>query len=125
MAIDDRELRDAVRELAEADVVAFGPVGIAATVLPVTRAYWTVSEHLHKGDTDLVPHLDRLVAEASPAGRVYAAVLLAELDPAAAREAWRAMAANRAEITTFSGCIMHRTTLAEYAAGQLTPGPPD
>jgi len=122
MAID-RKLREALRELGEADVLAFGPVGFAATVLPVTVAYQTLADRLRAdGGADLVPHLDRLVAEASPAGKVYAATLLAEVDPNAAREAWRRLAADRAEFTTFSGCVMNRTSLAEYAAANLTPG---
>jgi len=121
----DRKLREALRELAEADVLAFGPVGFAGTTLPVTRAYQRIAESLHTGDTDLVPHLDRLVAEGSPAGKVYAATLLAELDPTAAVAAWRALAADPAEFTTFSGCVMNRTSLAEYAAGNLAPGTPN
>ncbi|HEU4423243.1 MAG TPA: hypothetical protein VFR67_11980 [Pilimelia sp.] len=112
----DRKLRAALRELARADVLAFGPVGFAATVLPATVAYQTVADRLHAdGAADLVPHLDRLVAEASPAGKAYAATLLAEVDAAAAERAWRALAADPAEFTTFSGCVMNRTSLAEYA----------
>jgi len=109
----------ALRELVHADVLAFGPVGFVATVLPVTLAYRALSEAAEADDTDVRPYLDRLLAEGSPAGRAYAATLLARIEPDAGRSVWRSLAADRAELTTFEGCVMRRTTLAEYAAGHL------
>ena len=61
-----------------------------------------------------------MLAEGTPAGRAYAATLLAGLDPDAGRSAWRSLATDPAELTTFNGCVMRRITLAEYAAGHLT-----
>jgi hypothetical protein len=109
----------ALRELARADVLAFGPVGFAATVLPVTLAYQRLSAAADTDDTDVRPFLDRLLAEGSPAGRAYAATLLARIEPDAGLSAWRALAADPAELTTFDGCVMRRTSLASYAAGHL------
>jgi hypothetical protein len=114
----------ALRELTRADVLAFGPVGFAATTLPVTRAFEQLADIAARGETDIRPHLDRLLAEGSPAGRAYAATLLARIDPDAGRSAWRALAADRAEVTTFDGCIMRTLTLAEYASVRLNPTPP-
>jgi hypothetical protein len=111
----------ALRELARADVLAFGPVGFAATVLPVTQAYQRLSAAAEAGGTDVRPYLDRLLAEGSPAGRAYAATLLARIEPDEGRSAWRALAADPAELTTFEGCVMRRTSLARYAAGHLAP----
>ena len=111
----------ALRELAHADVLAFGPVGFVATVLPVTLAYRQLSEAAEADDADVRPYLDRLLAEGSPAGRAYAATLLARIEPVAGRSAWRALAADPAELTTCEGCVMRRTSLAEYAAGHLDP----
>ncbi|HYN97643.1 MAG TPA: hypothetical protein VES42_27710 [Pilimelia sp.] len=117
MAVDE----GALRELSSADVVAFGAVGFAASTLPVTRAYQRLAEALG-GEVDLRPHLDRLLAEGTPAGKAYAATLLDKLDHDAGRAAWRSLATDRAEITTFTGCLMNRTTLAEYAADRLRSG---
>jgi hypothetical protein len=117
MAVDE----SALRELSRADVVAFGPVGFAATTLPVTEAYERLAHAVSADGVDLRPHLDRLLAEATPAGKAYAATLLTRLDADAGREAWRSLATDPSEITTFIGCVMNRTTLAEYAAGYLDP----
>jgi hypothetical protein len=110
----------AVRELASAEVVAFGGVGLAARILPVTEAYQTVEEALPEYAEEVRPHLAWLLANGSPAGKAYAATLLARIDPEAARAAWGALSHEPAEFTTFHGCVMDRTTLGQYATGQLT-----
>jgi hypothetical protein len=107
------ELERQLQELERADVVAFGGVGFAGELMSVTRAFDAVAEQL---SPDLHPRLDRLLDRASPAGRVYAAVLLGRLDPQAGREAWQRLAGDRAPVETFTGCVKNRTTLAEYAA---------
>ncbi|MDO3706026.1 hypothetical protein Q3W71_30590, partial [Micromonospora sp. C28SCA-DRY-2] len=115
----ERELGAAVRELAGADTVAFGGVGIAGTMLPATEAYRRVEAALAEHPEQVRAHLDRLLAKGSPAGRAYAAALLERLDPAAGRAAWSALADDPGEFTTFSGCVMGRATLREYAAERL------
>jgi hypothetical protein len=110
----------AARELASAEVVAFGGVGLAARILPVTEAYRTIQEALPERADDVRPHLAWLLANGSPAGKAYAATLLAGFDPEAARAAWGSLSHEPAEFTTFHGCIMDRTTLAQYATSQLT-----
>ncbi|GAA4463473.1 hypothetical protein [Phytohabitans houttuyneae] len=114
------EIAAAVRELASAEVVAFNGVGLAARILPVTEAYRTIVAELPEGAEDLRPHLAWLLANGSPAGKAYAATLLATFDPEAARAAWGSLSHETAEFTTFHGCIMDRTTLGKYATGQLT-----
>ncbi|MER7416756.1 hypothetical protein ABT346_08205 [Micromonospora peucetia] len=109
-------------ELRQADVVAFGGVGIAGTVLPVTEAYRRVEAALGDGPEDLRGQLDRLLDEGTPAGRVYAATLLEHVDPGAGRAAWMALRDDPAEFGTFTGCVMGRTTLRDYAAEQLSRG---
>jgi hypothetical protein len=108
------ELERNLQELESADVVAFGGVGFAGEVLPVTRAFDAVADRL---SPVLRPRLDRLFDRASPAGRVYAAMLLGRLDPGAGKTAWQRLADDRAPVETFSGCVRNRTTLAEYAVG--------
>jgi hypothetical protein len=110
----------AVRELASAEVVAFAGVGLAARILPVTEAYRAVEATLPEGADDARPHIAWLLANGSPAGKAYAATLLATFDPDAARAAWGSLSHEAVEVTTFHGCIMDRTTLGQYATGQLT-----
>ncbi|HZN20694.1 MAG TPA: hypothetical protein VFB84_21285 [Micromonosporaceae bacterium] len=108
-----------LRELAGADTVAFGGVGFVGELLPVTEAYRELAAAVARDGEALRPQLEWLVEHGSPAGKVYGVTLLRELDPAAAREAWRRLAGDRSEVTTFSGCVMNKSTLAEYAASQL------
>ncbi|MCL7460655.1 hypothetical protein AB0I85_10070 [Micromonospora echinofusca] len=118
----DREVAAALDELRQADTVAFGGVGIAGTTLPVTEAYRRVEAALAEDPAGVRDQLDRLLAEATPAGRVYAATLLEHVDPSAGRAAWTALGDDPAEFGTFTGCVMGRTTLREYAAGHLGRG---
>ena len=113
------DLASAVRELATAEVVAFGGVGLAGQVLPPTAAYQRIEAALPHRAEEIRPQLDWLLANGSPAGRTYAATLLDRVDPAAARAAWRSVLGDQAGFTTFSGCVMGQTTLGEYAAYQL------
>ncbi|MER7330876.1 MULTISPECIES: hypothetical protein [unclassified Micromonospora] len=115
----DREVEAALDELRQADTVAFGGVGIAGTLLPVTEAYRRVEAVLADDPEGVRGQLDRLLAEGTPAGRVYAATLLERLDPAAGRVAWTALREDPAEFGTFTGCVMGRATLGGYASERL------
>ena len=59
------ELDRHLKELEKADVLAFGGVGFAGEVLPVTKAFDALLAH--RGD-DLRPKLDKLLRRATPAG---------------------------------------------------------
>jgi hypothetical protein len=109
----------AVRELSTAKVVAFGGVGIAGQVLAPTEAYHALEAALPSRVDEVRPQISWLLAHGSAAGKVYAATLLARFDPAAARAAWQSLAGDPAGFTTYSGCLMDRTTLGEYATTQL------
>jgi len=111
--------RGKLTALAKAGTVAFGPVGIAATILPETQAYDDLVEAGRADPAGLVPRLEKLVREASPAGKIYAAEALGRIDPAAGRRAWEHLAADSGAFMTLNGCIGGRSTLAEYAAGRL------
>lgn len=113
------ELDAAVEELARADTLAFGGVGIASQILPATDAYRHVERALREHPEQARKKVDRLLTHGSPAGRAYAAALLDTVDPAAGRAAWERLRADDAEFTTFSGCVMGRTTLREYATERL------
>ena len=120
----DDGLAAEIRELAAADVVAFGGVGFAGRVLPATEAYWAIEAALPNRSVELQPQLTWLLRNGSPAGKAYAATLLGRFDVAAARAAWESLTSDAAEFTTASGCVLSRTTLGEYAAGQLSPTVP-
>jgi hypothetical protein len=108
-----------VRAIAEARSVAFGGVGFASQILPETEAYFALEERLAAGGEALRSELERLLDEATPAGRVYAAELLSRIDRAAGEAAWRRLSTDRAQLDTMSGCLPHRTTVAQYAADRL------
>lgn len=110
-----------LERLATASTLAFGGVGIASTTLPETDAYLTLGRHVDgPASVELRRGLERLLDRATPAGKVYAADLLARIDPAAGRQAWERLASDPAEVSTFTGCVMGRTTLAEYAGNRLS-----
>ncbi|MFI1196073.1 hypothetical protein ACH4T9_22870 [Micromonospora sp. NPDC020750] len=118
----NKELDAAVRELAKADTLAFGGVGFAGTLLPVTEAYREVERQLDAHPEQARRKVDRLLEHGSPAGRAYAATLLGRVDPAGARAAWESLRDEPAEFTTFGGCVMGRSRLGEYAAARLAEG---
>ena len=106
-------------EIARAESVAFGGVGIAGTLLPATQAYFSIEEALPLHKRDLKPKLEKMLDSATPAGRIYAAELLNHVEAAAGQAAWRRLADQNAEVSTFSGCIMGKTTLHRYASERL------
>ncbi|MGC4856747.1 hypothetical protein ACLQ24_26100 [Micromonospora sp. DT4] len=115
----ERDLRAAADDLMAADTLAFGGVGFAGEVLPVTEAYRRVEAALDDHPEEVRRQLDRLLAEGSPAGRAYAATLLERTDPAAAQAAWTSLRDDPTEFTTFVGCVMGRSTLGDYATQRL------
>jgi hypothetical protein len=119
---EDRELEAAIKELAGADTLAFGGVGIASTLLPVTAAYLRVEQALAERPDEVRRRLDWLLDHGSPAGRAYAATLLERVDPAAAHAAWTSLRTDDREFTTFSGCVMGRAPLSQYASERLAAG---
>ncbi|SBT53653.1 hypothetical protein [Micromonospora narathiwatensis] len=118
----ERELDANVRELASADTLAFGGVGIAGTLLPSTEAYQQVERALDEHPPEARQQVDWLLEHGSPAGKAYAAALLDTVDPAAGRVAWSRLRADDGELTTFTGCLMDQTTLGAYAAERLADG---
>ncbi|MEU8259552.1 hypothetical protein AB0C02_02860 [Micromonospora sp. NPDC048999] len=114
-----RGLDAAVRELAGADTLAFGGVGIAGTLLPATEAYRQVERALAEHPAEVRQQVDRLLEHGSPAGKAYAAALLDTVDRETGRAAWTRLRDDAGELTTFTGCLMDQTTLGAYAAVRL------
>ena len=108
-------LAQAFDVLAKASTVAFGGVGFAGGVLPETTAFDTVVA----AGASARPQLEQLLTDATPAGKIYAATALHRLDPNAGLAAWRQLTTDTAEVTTASGCLIDRRTVAQYATEQL------
>ncbi|MEU7972214.1 hypothetical protein AB0B48_09235 [Micromonospora sp. NPDC049089] len=115
----ERELGAAVDELVTAETLAFGGVGIAGTLLPVTEAYHRVEAALSDHPDEVRRQLDRVLVDGTPAGRAYAATLLERVDPETARATWTSLRDDPSELTTFVGCVMDRETLGTYASRRL------
>jgi len=111
--------KDQLDQLAKADTVAFGGVGIAGTMLPATQAYFALEEAIHQHHVELRARLDELLDTATPAGRIYAGELLAHIAADAGQAAWGRLAGQHHDVTTMNGCVMVRTTLARYASQRL------
>ncbi|GAA3749077.1 hypothetical protein [Micromonospora maritima] len=118
----ERELDQAVRELDGADTLAFGGVGFAGQILPATEAYRHAEQALREHPEAARKKVDRLLRKGSPAGKAYAATLLEAVDPESGRAAWERLRDDDGEFTTFSGCVMGRATLRDYAAERLAGG---
>ena len=112
-------VKQAVRELSKADSLAFGGVGFAGEILPATRAFQAVLDAAEAEPDEVRERLTRLLRDGSAAGKAYAAAALERIDPAAGRAAWQSLVGDDAPLTTFSGCVMNRVTLGEYAARRL------
>jgi hypothetical protein len=57
------------------------------------------------------PNLERLLREATPAGGIYAAMLLVKLDPKAGRQALDQMRSDQTPLTVAVGCTTMKTTV--------------
>jgi hypothetical protein len=100
-------------------MVAFGGVGFAGTILPETTAF----EVLVAAGPDVRSELEKLLASATPAGKVYAATALQRIDPDAGVSAWRFLADNNSDVTIASGCLIDKRPVSQYAGEQLNQPP--
>jgi len=106
----------AIELVAGAGMAAFGGVGFAATVLPETTAF----EVLAAAGPAIRPELEKLLASATPAGKVYAATALQRIDPDAGAAAWRRLADDHSDVSIGYGCLVGKRSLSQYASEQLT-----
>jgi hypothetical protein len=108
-------LKNALNVLSRAGTVAFGGVGFAGVTLPETAAFREVEE----AGSEVRPDVEKLLRHGTPAGRVYAATLLDEIDRSAGRDAWQHLARQDGDFTRADGCVFKRWQLSEYASQQL------
>lgn len=107
--------------LARADGVALGPTGVAAARSPAFEAY----EYALPIAAQHVGLLLDMAQHATPAGRLYAALLLARVNSPHAREVWQQLAQQEEPVSYApGGCSSFSTTLASFARGVLRDGAP-
>jgi hypothetical protein len=108
-------LKNALTKVSRAGTVAFGGVGFAGVTLPETAAY----RELEGAGGEVRRDVEKLLRHATPAGKVYAATLIDEIDRAAGRDAWKHLAGQDGDFTRADGCVYKRWQLSEYASEQL------
>ena len=96
-------------------MVAFGGVGFAAATLPETTAF----EVLVTAGPAVRPELEKLLAAATPAGKIYAATALQYIDRDAGVAAWHRLVDDGSDVTIASGCIIGKRPVSQYASEQL------
>ena len=105
--------------LARADAVTLGPVGVAAAETPEYVAYREVRAHA----AEYAQHIAWMLVHATPAGRMYAALLSGAESPEAAARAWAELE-NETGVVPFSpgGCSLLRAPLGHFATSVRVSG---
>jgi hypothetical protein len=116
--VEDIEQR--LQELERAGEVVFGDAGRGPETSRLTSAYEGVAERLAP---TLRSRLERMLDRASPAGRLYGAMLLNRLDPEAAEDAWDRLSSDESIVEASHGYLRTRTKVAELAAALRAASP--
>ncbi|MGK3999106.1 hypothetical protein [Sorangium sp. So ce1024] len=105
--------------LADAASVSLGPVGAAAVLPPEAIAY----EQARRLAGSALPEIERLFAHGTPAGRMYAAMLLDSIDRDRGRRAWESLRSVHAWVSVApGGCLMYSALVSDFAESVLTRG---
>ncbi|KYF59345.1 hypothetical protein BE08_07395 [Sorangium cellulosum] len=105
--------------LANAASVSLGRVGYAAVLPPEAIAY----EQARRLAGSALPELERLLAHGTPAGRMYAAMLLDLTDRDRGRRAWESLRSVHARVSVApGGCVMYSALVSDFAESVLTRG---
>jgi hypothetical protein len=76
-------------------------------------------EQALKSGKSIRPEIEQLLREATPAGRIYAAMLLVKLDPKAGRQLLEQMKSDQTALTEASGCRSSQTSVGAAVADIL------
>jgi hypothetical protein len=82
---------------------------LGATARP-SQLYQAFEQAITAG-SKIRPEIEWLLDEATPAGRIYAAMLLVKLDPKAGRQALESMQSDQTPMSAASGCTTLQTTV--------------
>jgi hypothetical protein len=116
--VSKEQAQKAFTAVKEAKQFAIGGVGYAGTISPAELAFRDVL-----AGPDALARCQSLVKEATAEGRLYGLLGLKRLDAKAYEAAAPAFQKNDAKVSSASGCIVFKTTVAEIAkniaAGKL------
>lgn len=101
--------------LTQADTLDDPAVGIAGQK---SETYQAFEQAMAAGNT-IRPELEKMLQQATPAGRLYAALLLMKLDRKAGKQALKQLQADQATVIRFSGCLRLPMTVSQAAAQVL------
>ncbi|WP_438006189.1 hypothetical protein WME89_47535 [Sorangium sp. So ce321] len=105
--------------LADATSVSFGPVGPAAVLRPEAVAY----QQAQRLAASALPEIERLLARGTPAGRMYAAMLLDPIDRDRGRRAWESLRSVHEWVSVApGGCLVYSALVSDFAESVLTRG---
>lgn len=110
---------DAVTELMAARRLSFGGQGFAGNLDSSTVAYL----HVQQLGVHVLPLLERVIEEGTPAGRAYAATLVGQLDEQMGRTVWGRLIDEPGRIRYSVGCVSYELSLGEYARSSLEGHP--
>lgn len=108
-------LPESLEILANATGIDCAAIGIAAQ----PGRYYLAYQEAKSMGVELYPQLVRLQSNATPAGQLYLAALIRELDQNQGTELIKALTTNETEISQTSGCIVFKTTVGAVAAQLL------
>jgi hypothetical protein len=107
----DEPPKPPVEVLKSAELFAMGKVGFAATISKEETALRGLLKEKDAGD-----RLAPLLAEASPAGKLYALLGLKRLKDKRYRDAAKTLLASEEPVKTMTGCIVSPATVKGVAA---------
>ncbi|CAN1211656.1 hypothetical protein TUMEXPCC7403_15740 [Tumidithrix helvetica PCC 7403] len=97
--------------LSQAGTLDSSAVGIAAIR---SNTYKAFERALAAGNT-IRPQIETLLQQSTPAGRIYAAILLEQLDRSAGDRALRQLQSDHTQVTYLNGCIGTNYKVSELA----------
>jgi hypothetical protein len=118
-ALQSDDKPDYILKLSKAEYLDDSAVGYAAIKSDDFKAF----ERALNAGASIRDDLDRLVKEASPAGRIYAAILISRLDKDAGTGLFESLKSDQARVVYRSGSLVEERTVGELAADLLRGEP--
>jgi hypothetical protein len=97
--------------LTQAKVLNSSAIGAAAVRTELYKAF----ERAAVDGDSIRPQLETMVQSATPAGRIYAAILLRKIDRLAGETALKQLQSDQASVTYWSGCMGENYKVGELA----------
>src|SRR5262249_36568312 len=110
-----RDLPDYLETLRQAEHLDDSAIGYAAQRSPTFKAF---QQALEQGSR-IRPDLDWLLKNSSPAGRIYAAILIGQIDKEAGRHALESLKSDQNNVSYRTGSLVETRTVADLAADLL------